>query len=421
MRTSYAIGTALALSACRSAEREETASRTTEEPQEHEPVLVFGGDALPLTATGAQLPAGYEVVAGADLDHDGIAEWFSTNTRSGGDQLLAFEHTTFAFHVETSFGVRCYPRPLLADAGGDTDGDGFGELLLIACDDRIEAVRGPGLAERVELLPAASGDDVWEPLFAIYLHSGEADHILITSTNEGRDTRWDLADLTDEPNGSSVQLGEATLVATYPTNAVLGWAPESRPADLRTEPPSWLGGAAAYNQGYSYTCPARLGIDHTTDCLFLETPEGSSTGSAQVAYDVEGDGVLESVTSGGEAQGSLDVAVFDSQGNPIARLASSDGASLGSSLAGFTDSQGSWLAARRELGGDRSEVRVWGPALPAEASENEAAYAFMLAGNSALGEAMTTYQATPKDPVLLLLLNGFGGEVLPFTFPPPVE
>jgi hypothetical protein len=363
---------------------------------------------------------GKQVGAGIDLDHDGVQEWAATapstdfnvqytNVLEDGEMVATREASSI---LQYGFSLA---------AGGDTNGDGHGDVAISHWDGFsgvwMELARSMDASEDVKVfLP----DDVTFRVGpSTFLQVDGREHLLMTSY--ASTTRWrvDLFDLEGIEPGTDVVGGDHTLVfADDPLDsAVVG---SVVPVDVDGDgTDEWVGGRSkAYvdGEGYSWVCPARTGLQIPDDCDELGGGAlGGRAGGRHAVGDLDGDGQPEIVatylSSDWEDVAHGEVHVVGLDGEVLAHIQGTRERQLGGSPLVFTGDDGTpWLVVA-ELNSYSSGTLVYGfrgdqligeGDEPTQLLDTDAARVWTTGGVS-LGFSMTTYRATPDAPLQLVM------------------
>jgi len=267
---------------------------------------------------------GEQLASGFDLDHDGATEWAASAPRSGysvhagvhvfeGRELVASRFAGDDVHdedVTEDIGA-------LMVAGGDTDGDGFGELLFADrrsfSPSRFRLVRSTVEADDVHvLLP-----DGYDPEWGRFVRTAVGDQVVVASQAGASGWRIDRLEAGDLGAGAEVAVGPATLVYERPgPEGIL--QDHSAAADLDGDGLDELVYTTAVSGRVTlWACPAVPGSVAGGDGCLLERAYGSSAEEPprlRGAGDVDGDGraeiLLSNVTEEGQSE-SLTVLAAD--------------------------------------------------------------------------------------------------------------
>lgn len=306
--------------ACQPANQPTTLKENPPEREELTPPYFWSVDDAPFVVAEVGTSGfGGAIVAGFDLDHDGVQEWaglaFDDNVERSS--LRVFEGVEGMFEVGAHPDDQpCEGRLVVGHdiaAGGDTDGDGFGELLVSVgtCAPYIAILRGTGVDDRVRLeLPLVDGENTYEVGNSTFVTREGRSWVLVGSriaTPTEAALRWDLVDLQDVPNGATVRLGADTLVGVMEGYSYTAPALDVGQSNL------WM--ANIYDAGIAALCPIEHGIRVAGDCAEIYGSGAGGAGGSATIIDVDQDGVMEVVSGGGE-----EVAVFDLAGDRLFKI-----------------------------------------------------------------------------------------------------
>jgi len=362
---------------------------------------------------------GEAVAVGFDLDRDGRLEW-AVSTPSHPN--LGIESVPIAVYEGREL-VHTL-RPMIREGatvgylarylagGGDTDGDGFGELLIpeewAGFGTYVRVIRSLDSSE--DILLFAADDIAWAPQDVLFQNVNGVDQPVLLSTTPGR-WRLDRYDLTGVASGSSVLAGEDTQVFwEEPPDGMEAGQPVFADLDGDGVEELIIGRHRSLNEtGTTWICPGVLGLEVPDDCETLTS--GLSAGRFHEVGDLDGDGDLDIIAVASAVAGDDgEVWFLTAEGEVLAHLQGTRGNSLGSYPTYVVDDDGEAWVILAEFNSYASEpthaYRFRVADLTGELTEADAETVWRTPGTS-IGRQSAVYRETPDSPLQLILTEPY--------------
>jgi len=360
---------------------------------------------------------GGTLAAGMDLDHDGIQEFAVAGPLLGDDTtpVGVFEGTE-QVAVRTSGNPSDPEFGYYLAAGGDTDGDGFGELLIahgmVTEPSETLLLRSVHPADDIHL--EAAPDRPWYAGAVTFVEGPGGHRVVTTSDRNATGLRYDLFDLSKlEPGATRLQAGDDTLLHTFGYEAG-GAAFRIDAVDVDGDgQEEWLAGRTHHDVAESYACPATVGMNMAEDCTFFAGNRPQSVGAFHVAGDVVGDSAEELLLGGFyNPDNNGELAMLDGEGQVLARWEGTDEEPVGGLATPFTDKQGQRWLLRPMFRAGGPEVAVYafrGSVVSSEMTRADASYVIRTQQGQAFG-GLAVYQPAADAPLQLVISDWAQGD-----------
>ena len=382
--------------------------------------------------TSPRLRYGEAVAVGSDLDKDGRLEWAVSAPH---DPNIRVDDVPVAVYEGTSLQTVLLPVPregavpgrngYALAAGGDTDGDGFGELLLAeqwhGFGAYIRVVRSMDPEEDVFLV--IQPDLGWAPLDVGFQVVDGVDQPFVLSQLGPSRWRIDRFDLSGVGPGTTVLGGEETQI-TWEEPLDLFEPGQPLFADVTGDGEQELifgTYRSEDEEGATWVCPGVLGLEVPEDCDVLAP--GLSTGRFHEVGDLDGDGDLDIVAVASSTDGDDgEVWFLTAEGEVIAHLQGTRGNMLGSYPEYVVDDDGVAWVIVAEFNLYASEptqaYRFRVSDLHGELTEADAETVWRTPGTS-IGRQSAAYRETPDGPLQLILTEPYHGSGHVYLLPWP--
>ena len=364
---------------------------------------------------------GEAVAVGSDLDKDGRLEWavsapHDANLAQDDVPVVVYEGTEVLTTILPIVREDAFPGDTFWDlaAGGDTDGDGFGELLLPeewgGFGAYVRVVRSHDRADDILLMLPA--DQVWSPHTVAFQRMGEVDHPVVMSV-VGSSRRFDRFDLSGVAPGSTLQATEATIIGWEERVGLMAPGyPVFADLDLDGVDELIYGThESEYEVGETWVCPTAFDTSIPADCEAVSA--GLSAGRFHEVGDLDGDGDLDIVAVASSTAGDDgEVWCLTQQGEVIAHIPGTMGNGIGSFPEYAVDDEGeAWLIVA-DLNSYSAEptqaYRFRVSDLRGELTEADAETIWRTPGTS-IGRQSAAYRETPASPLQLILTEPYHG------------
>lgn len=361
---------------------------------------------------------GEALAVGSDLDHDGVVEWAATALPGVYDaeaaKVKVFEGTDLLTERQPAQDPADLRETTenfgqFLAGGGDTDGDGFGELLItemrVFAVPRTALVRTTNPADDIWIYDSAEGALQRQEM--VFASDGERDVVLLTADG----ANWRIDAVAGEQLVDGKVLGPDTLVAgredddAGAVGEVVTLRGDEDGVDRFVLP--LLGENPTLHR-----CDVTVGLDRSLGCEEIATTtEPRELARHQAAGDLTGDGVPELVSAGspdGGEDGSL--SVFDLSGERIAFIQGTHGAMFGAYPELLVDDDGAtWLLVADRRYGDEARVYAFHQdQLQGELIDDDALRIYTT-GAPGYFRLPMPYRATPDAPLQLLIADPTDG------------
>jgi hypothetical protein len=372
---------------------------------------------------------GEGLAVGCDLDRDGVLEWAASapdHTREASvSPVLLFEDDELLATFEPErrkadwFGGWSH----LSLAVGDTDGDGYGELLVPESFNLygtyIRVVRGLDPAEDILLM--IRPEEQWTPHYVTVQRVDGVDQPVLLSSIAAHRWRFDRFDLRGVEPGTTLFGGEHTQIA-WEEPIDLFEPGEPVIADLDGDGSHELVYGtyrSSYQAGTTWVCPAELGIDIPGSCDVLAP--GLSTGRFHEVGDLDGDGDLDIVAVASSTAGDDgEVWCLTAEGEVIAHIRGTRGNMFGSHPTYVVDDDGeAWLILAEFNFYSATPTQAYRfrvADLRGELTEADATTVWQTP-STGIGRQSAVYRATPDAPLQLLLTEPTNGSGVVYKVP----
>jgi len=359
---------------------------------------------------------GETVASGFDLDHDGALEWAASAPRNGYDVhagIHAFEGRDLVASRFAGDAVHDDDRSREIGSqmvgGGDTDGDGFGELLFadarVWIPSRFRLVRSTDESDDVHILLP----DGYEPEWALFVRAAEGDQVAVASQRGASGWRIDLLGGEDLVAGGEVAVGPATVAYERGESGERLILDDSAAVDVDSDGLDELVYTTADDGNLTLVaCDARRGSTRDEDCLLeLYSPSAEAVGGRIGAGDLDGDGQVEVLAADlpdGQQPGTL--TVFEHDGSSQAVISGTRNAQFGHRPQVVQTDDGPWLWVLDRISSQKGTLFAFeGASVEGELVDVDAQRRFELPTTGGSMSEVVPYRQTPAAPLQL----GVGG------------